>query len=123
MYYLAIVGSREFTNERIFNSEVDDYIFNNFRHLPLTIVSGGARGTDSLAREYAIRKKMPLIEYYPNWTIGKHAAFLRNRQIIEKADHVMAFLIDSLPCNGTKNSISIAKELDKITKIITFHKG
>ena len=56
------------------------------------IVSGGARGVDSSAREYAMAHGIKLTEFLPDYdTHGKRAPLMRNLQIIEYADIVLAF--------------------------------
>ncbi len=65
------------------------------RFLPadtIEIVSGGARGVDSSAREYALAHGIKLTEFLPDYAAhGKRAPLLRNLQIIEYADIVLAF--------------------------------
>jgi hypothetical protein len=112
MYYIAVVGSREFWNKTLLFDAISHVIKEN-KDKPITLVSGGARGADSLAALYAKEHSINIIEYLPDWSIGKHAGFIRNRQIIEKADYVIAALVQTLPCRGTWNSISIAQELKK----------
>ena len=56
------------------------------------IVSGGARGVDSCAREYALRHELKLTEYLPEYNrYGRAAPLKRNITIIESADLVLAF--------------------------------
>lgn len=56
------------------------------------IVSGGARGVDTSAREYALRHGLKLTEYLPEYDrYGRGAPLRRNVTIIENVDLVMAF--------------------------------
>ena len=56
------------------------------------IVSGGARGVDTSAREYALGHGLKLTEYLPEYTrYGRGAPLRRNITIIESADLVLAF--------------------------------
>ena len=56
------------------------------------IVSGGAKGIDECARNYAISKNIKLTEFLPNYKkYGKKAPLIRNIEIIEYADKVFAF--------------------------------
>ena len=56
------------------------------------IVSGGARGVDTSAREYALGRGLKLTEYLPEYTrYGRGAPLRRNITIIEGADLVLAF--------------------------------
>ena len=56
------------------------------------IVSGGARGVDTLARQYARRKGLEMLEFLPEYEkYGRGAPLKRNITIIENADLVIAF--------------------------------
>ena len=56
------------------------------------IISGGARGVDTSARNYAISHGIKLTEFLPDYeTYGRSAPLKRNITIIENADLVMAF--------------------------------
>ena len=64
-------------------------------HLPLEtteIVSGGAKGVDTSAREYALANSIKLTEFLPEYDkYGRSAPLKRNITIIEYADMVLAF--------------------------------
>ena len=56
------------------------------------IVSGGARGIDKCAREYAVANGLKLTEFLPEYEkYGRVAPLRRNLQIIDYADEVLAF--------------------------------
>lgn len=56
------------------------------------IVSGGAVGVDTSAREYAEKNKVKLTEFFPEYSkFGKAAPIKRNVAIIEYAGIVLAF--------------------------------
>lgn len=60
--------------------------------VPDTIVSGGARGADTLAKEYAVRNDIPLIEFLPEYDrYGRRAPLMRNIQIVDNCDFLLAF--------------------------------
>ena len=65
------------------------------RYLPentTEIVSGGARGVDTSAREYALSHGIKLTEFLPEYTrFGRSAPLKRNITIIEYADIVLAY--------------------------------
>lgn len=65
------------------------------RYLPentTEIVSGGAKGVDTSAREYALSHDIKLTEFLPEYTrFGRSAPLKRNITIIEYADIVLAF--------------------------------
>ncbi len=74
------------------------------RYLPegvTEIVSGGAKGVDTSAREYALAHGIKLTEFLPEYEkYGKNAPLKRNLSIIDYADCVLAFWDGS--SRGTK---------------------
>lgn len=56
------------------------------------IVSGGTKGIDICAKEYALSNDIKLTEFLPEYEkYGKSAPLKRNITIIERADLVLAF--------------------------------
>lgn len=97
---VAVIGSR--------NLKVDDL----GKYLPdgvTEIVSGGARGVDTCAREYALANRIKLTEFLPEYDkYGRGAPLRRNITIIEYADLVLAFWDGS--SHGTKYVIDNCKK-------------
>lgn len=105
---IAVIGSRNITVENL------------GKYLPkeiTEIVSGGAKGVDTSAREYALSNSIKLTEFLPEYSKFKKAAPLkRNLQIIEYADIVVAFWDGK--SKGTKFVIDSCKKLNK--KIVVY---
>ncbi len=97
---VAVIGSRGLA--------VDDLE----KYLPketTEIVSGGARGVDASAREYALRHNLKLTEYLPEYgKYGRAAPLKRNITIIENTDLVIAFWDGA--SHGTKYVIENCKK-------------
>lgn len=105
MQYVAVIGSRTFRAYGMLEERLDYFLQNVER--PITIVSGGANGCDTLARLYANKRGFEVIEYLPDWDkFGKSAGFIRNKDIVERADMLVAFWRDR--SKGTKSSIDLA---------------
>jgi predicted Rossmann-fold nucleotide-binding protein len=103
VFRLAVVGSRSFSDYALLSRVLSAV------HTPIThIVSGGARGADSLAARYAEEHGIELLVFLPDWSTGKGAGFARNRLIVENADALIAFW-DGVS-RGTAHSIGLAKE-------------
>ena len=80
---LAIVGSRS-----IQKIELRPYLPERITE----IVSGGAKGVDTYAKEYALKNGLPFTEFLPQYEkYGRGAPLRRNLQIISYADMVIAF--------------------------------
>lgn len=111
---VAIIGSRTFTDKEFIYTKLNN-IFNTV--YPKLIVSGGAKGPDTIGVRWATEMNIPVKEFIPDWTTyGKRAGFIRNTLIINEADTVIAFW-DGLS-KGTLDSINKARKTDKNIEII-----
>jgi len=109
---VAIIGSRSFTNIDLMTEHL------NKLHID-GIISGGAKGADTLAHNFAIENHIPLTEFKPDWArYGRGAGIVRNKQIIDSADYILAFWDGH--SKGTQSSINYAKKNDKPIKVIVF---
>ena len=80
---VAVIGSRGLHVEHL-----EDYLPAGVTE----IVSGGARGIDTCAKNYALFHGLKLTEFLPEYgRYGKGAPLRRNITIIEYADLVLAF--------------------------------
>lgn len=104
---LAIIGSRGLWVENL-----GDYLPPGVTE----IVSGGAKGIDSCARQYAQEHGLKLTEFLPDYRrYGRGAPLKRNLEIIAYADQVLAFwdgnssgtkyVIDQ--CNRQKKKVTV----------------
>ena len=81
------------------------------------IVSGGAKGVDSLAAEYAIKNSLKLTEFLPDYQrYGRAAPIVRNRKIAEYADKIIAFWDGK--SKGTLYVINYAKQIGKECEVV-----
>ena len=107
---LAIIGSREITDPRV--------LLEALKEIPrlgtiTEIVSGGAKGVDTLARAYAQENNLKLTEFFPDYgRYGRGATLQRNTQIIEYADIVLAIPVKGGSA-GNHDGIKKAKALGK----------
>lgn len=106
---LAIVGSREFNDYIKFKNVIIEY----FDVPKITkIISGGARGVDTLAERFADENDISTLIFKPDWNKhGKSAGFIRNKDIVKSADVVIA--VWNGISKGTKHSINICNENNK----------
>jgi len=109
---LAIVGSRN-----LIINNIDEYLPDGITE----IVSGGAKGIDSIAAEYAKRNNIPLVEFRPEYKKYRRAAPLkRNELIAEYADEVLAFWDGS--SKGTIYTVQLFEKLGKKVTLKTIQK-
>jgi predicted Rossmann fold nucleotide-binding protein DprA/Smf involved in DNA uptake len=104
---IAIVGSREFDNYGI----LEEFVKNDMPGIEC-IISGGARGADTLAEKASEKLGIPITIIKPDWSkYGKSAGIRRNREIVSMADKVIAFWDGE--SKGTLSSIKYAKQYNK----------
>ena len=117
---LAVIGGRDFKNYELLLK-----CLTRWGSYPLgfgvidEVVSGGAKGADSLAAKAAKELDIDVTEIIPDWDrFGKSAGFIRNTEIINSADAVLAFWDGT--SRGTKDSIDKAIEIGLEVFIITY---
>lgn len=113
---VLIAGSRNFDDYNTAKEYIDLCLFNIRKKYRITIVSGGAIGTDQLGERYAHENKMKCEYYYPDWKrFGKGAGPKRNLEMVKNSDFVICFWDKS--SKGTKSTIEFAKKLQKPIRI------
>jgi hypothetical protein len=120
MEYLAIVGSRSFVGrDDEIMKVIEDFLLSK-QLKDFTIVSGGARGIDSIAVKYAIKHSISYIEYLPDWNKhGKSAGFRRNSIIVDRCSMMLAIWDGN--SGGTLNSIYKVIAANKPCYILEFN--
>lgn len=109
MKRIVIGGYRNFDNYEIFKNFVDLCIGDKSE---ITILSGHCKGVDLMGERYAKEKGFALEIYPADWKkYGRAAGPIRNRQMVENADSVIAFVSET--ASGTKKLIENAKKLNK----------
>lgn len=110
---VAVVGSRGLTV-----SDLEKYLPDGVTE----IVSGGAKGIDACAKQYAISSGIKLTEYLPKYEkYGRTAPLKRNIQIIDYADLVVAFWDGA--SHGTKFVIDNCKRRGIPVKVCPYLSG
>ena len=110
---VAVVGSRSFNDYEKLKQTLD-------QTPDITgIISGGAKGADSLAEQWAREKGIETVVYKPDWAkYGRGAGVVRNRLIIEDCDYCIAFWDGE--SKGTKSSIDHCKKLNKRLLVVRY---
>ncbi len=107
-FRVAIVGSRTFNNYSFLKRKIEE----TTRDIIIEqIISGGAKGADKLAEQFAKENNIPIKILKPDWKKGKWAGFERNTNIINQSDIVFAFYNGT--SKGTLDSIKKAEKLNK----------
>ena len=80
--YILIAGSRDFENRNIFAGVLLQFMVENDPLEEYVIVEGGARGVDTMAREFAEMNGLQVKEFKPNWEkYGRAAGPKRNDEM------------------------------------------
>ncbi len=105
---IAIIGTRT-----VFVDNIADYLDDDCDE----IVSGGAKGIDTQAANLAKEKGITLNKFLPNYKkYGRAAPLIRNREIVEYADKVLAFWDGK--SKGTEYVIKYAEKINKECKVV-----
>ncbi len=111
---IGIVGSRGFDSYELVKQTMNEYV-----ETVDTIVSGGAKGADSLGEKWAKEYGKKTLIYKPEWDkYGKRAGFIRNEDIVKNSDFVLAFWDGK--SRGTKSSIDLCEKYKIPVKIINY---
>lgn len=109
-YKVIIAGSREYHDYHHL-SMACDFILKELSDVPIEIVSGGAPGADTLGEKYAYERGYSITRFPADWEVyGRAAGPIRNREMAEYADALIAFPVGKSP--GTRNMIKQARELE-----------
>jgi hypothetical protein len=120
---IGVVGSRSFHDYEKLKEVLDREIKNARMYKEdrnIRIVSGGARGADTLARRYAYsREDVEYTEHKPDWKqYGRKAGIIRNFEVIKSSAKLVAFWNGK--SKGTKHVIQAARHVGKNVKVIGF---
>lgn len=111
MVKALICGGRDFNDYEYFKTCLD-IIFLDIKD-DIEIVSGGAKGADLLSEKYAKENDYQIKIFKPNWSLGKKAGPIRNKEMLEYIKNDNSSLVVSFwdgKSKGTKNMIDISNK-------------
>ena len=116
---MAIVGSRN--TGTVDFSLVMYELRQRMKNPIIEVISGGAKGYDTMAAAWAILRGIAVTELRPDYQKhGRAATFIRNRAIVDSADIVVAFWDGK--SRGTKYTIDYAEKKKKDIIIVNTEK-
>ena len=113
---IAVAGSRSFHDYAHLCAVLDE-------HGPTAIISGGANGADTLARQYAHERELPFFEFLPKFKTDKSIPYhprwylTRNQDMVNAADMLVAFWDGK--SKGTSFTIDYAAKIGKPSHVAT----
>lgn len=120
MFKVIIAGSREFDNYDMLKEKCDKILSRKVNEgEEIVIVSGTAKGADTLGEKYAEERGYKIERYPANWDkYGKKAGYLRNKKMAEVSNACIVFLSSKAENKGSKMMISIATEEKLLIRVI-----
>lgn len=108
-YRVIIAGGRNFKDYLLLREKCDFHLGNKMKDCHIIVLSGTAKGADTMGELYASERGFQLEKHPANWRIhGKAAGMVRNKEMAENANALIAFWDGRSP--GTKNMIEIARK-------------
>ena len=129
---MAVVGSRKFHKYNYMKEQCDgivwvitNHLFNQGAKPKFHIISGGAKGADSLAASWAKERKYQFHEYLP--AFEKHGTYYRAKDYYDRdvlmadlCSVLIAFLVNKLDENRGSR-ITIKAALDRMKQVHVFY--
>lgn len=113
---LAIVGSTSFARPEAWGEARALVRATIERHRPEVVVSGGARGVDTIAREEAEAAGVPVVEHLParqRWGDGYRP---RNLRIVEDCTHLLRVACRESTTYGSGWTADRAEEAGRVVE-------
>lgn len=121
-FKVIIAGGRDFLDYNLLREKVDKILIDKRLTHKIVIISGCARGADTLALRYASENVLDVEEYPAEWDkYGKKAGYMRNVEMAENADALIAFWDGE--SKGTKHMIDIATNKKIGIRVINYERN
>lgn len=118
---LALVGSRTLVDYSLVVTEIERLEVALATKIT-GLVSGGAKGIDALAQQFALENSLPIQIILPDYaTFGRRAPLIRNAEIVKSSQVVLA-LWDG-ESRGTAHTIKLAQKLGIQTIVVVVQPG
>lgn len=118
MFRVIVAGSRDIQSKTFIFQKLDALLARKINEGEcVQIVSGTARGVDQIGEEYAGNRGFACQRFPADWeAYGKQAGYLRNYQMAQNADALVAFWDGRSP--GTRHMIKTAQTLHLEIRVI-----
>lgn len=118
-FRVIIAGGRDFSDYELLKRKVLFYTKDVNKDNLIVIVSGKAKGADSLGERLAKEIGWEVMEYPADWDKnGKSAGCIRNTKMAKIADALIAFWDGK--SRGTKHMIDTAEKNDLLVRVINY---
>ena len=118
-FRVIIAGGRDFHDYRQLRERCDRFLSQKMFTHKIVIISGTAKGADTLGERYAHERGYDIEKYPADWERdGKSAGPIRNAKMAEVADALIAFWDGN--SRGTANMIALAQEYNLASRVIHY---
>lgn len=118
-FKLIVAGGRDFNDYALMDASINQVLSELADDLVVSIVSGMAKGADSLAVTWANIHQCTLYKHYAQWgEYGKRAGYVRNEEMANSSSGLLAFH-DGVS-KGTAHMIAIARAKNLYVKVIKY---
>ena len=120
MHQVIIAGDRDYLDKE----NIRHHMLALWNEIgPYAVISGNARGVDTVSGNLAADARIPISDYPADWDkYGKSAGPVRNRQMLNHpATHLLAFLSEG--SRGTLNMVNQADEAGIHVTIVEIKRG
>ena len=115
-FKVIVAGSRKFVDYNLLEYKLDKLLINKS---DVCIISGGAKGADTLGERYAKEKSLDIVVIEADWNrYGKSAGYKRNIVMAKQADACVVFWDGK--SKGSKHMIDIAKEFEIPVRVVEY---
>jgi len=113
---VIVAGGRDFDDARLLFAALNDIS----KEIKISeIVSGAAKGADSLGECWANLSKIQITNFEPDWkTYGTSAGPIRNKSMADYGDMLLLFWDGKSP--GSRSMLSAMTKLDKPVKLFRY---
>ena len=118
-YKLIVAGGRDFNDAKLLSDTLHKVAEDAGERFAISVVSGMAPGADSLAYVFAKSLGITCYPFPAQWsTHGKQAGPIRNKQMAEFSDGLLAFWDGK--SKGTEHMIEIMRAMGKPVHVVKY---
>jgi hypothetical protein len=115
---IIVAGSRTFDDYALLDHTLT-HLLQRLTPEDTVIVSGTAKGADTLAEHWAWQHRFDVLRFPAQWDVhGKRAGYVRNEEMLKVATHLVAFWDGQ--SRGTADMIGRMRRLGKPVKIVMY---
>ena len=120
---VLVCGSRDFGDRGLVDAKLDE-VRERLGGVPMRVISGAARGADSLAADWARKNGVPCDEYPAEWDrYGRSAGYRRNERMLAEGRPHLVVAFPQGESRGTRMIMDIAakakvavEEIDPVSR-------